>query len=323
MSGFLHAYLVAWLFVLGISLGALANRMVLSLTGGQWARPVEPAWQAASASLPMVALLFLPLALGVRLVWPWTEEPGAWLNVPFFLVRSVAYLALWCLLAWGHAGARDGAAARRWSAAGLIAYAVSVSLAAVDWIASLMPSWYSSGFGLLVGTGQMLSAAAFGVAATAARLDDDERTRRDFHDLGNLLLMYVLTWAYLAYTQFAIIWSENLPREIAWYVPRMQTGWAAVGVAVVVLHFAVPFAILLSRRAKRSPRFLARLAAGLVVMHGVQVAWLVLPSVRPGGFALAWSDPLAILAVLAAWGWCWRRAMRRAGHAPSKEWAHG
>jgi hypothetical protein len=284
------------------------------------------AWRAAAAAMPGVALLFIPLALGARWVWPWVDEPGAWLNLPFFLARSALYLAVWCGLSQAWLRARGTGAARRWSAAGLIVYAFTISLAAVDWIASLVPTWYSSGFGLLVATGQMLSGAAFGIAAAASKpaARTEEADHRSFHDLGNLLLMYVLTWAYLAYTQFAIIWSENLPREIAWYVPRMQTGWAWVGLALVALHFAAPFAILLSRRAKRTPRTLFIVASALLVMHGVHVAWLVLPSVRPQGFALAWSDPVAAAVVIAASAWLWRRASRRHGlQAPSAEWAHG
>jgi hypothetical protein len=325
MRDFLHACLVAWLFALGISLGAWANLMVLSLTGGRWAGPVLGAWRAAAAAMPGLALLFIPLALGARWVWPWVDEPGAWLNLPFFLVRSAIYLALWCGLSQAWLRAAGVAATRRWSAAGLIVYAFTISLAAIDWIASLVPAWYSSGFGLLVATGQMLSGAAFGVAIAARPLTEiGEADRRRFHDLGNLLLMYVLTWAYLAYTQFAIIWSENLPREIAWYVPRMQTGWAWVGLALVAFHFATPFAILLSRRAKRTPRTLFIVASALLVMHGVQVAWLVLPSVRSHGFVLAWSDPLAAALVIAASAWLWRRAFRRDGaRAQSAEWVHG
>jgi hypothetical protein len=321
MTALLHGWLFAWLFALGISLGSLANLMVLALTGGRWAQPAAPAWRAAASLLPLEAALFLPLALGVHAAWPWTDAPGKWLNVPFFIARSAGYLLAWSLLAWGFLRSSD---TRRRSAAGLIVYAVTVSLAATDWIASLMPQWYSSGFGLLVGTGQMLSGAAFGVAAAAwaSPPSRDAATLQRFHDLGNLLLMYVMTWAYLGYTQFVIIWSENLPREIAWYVPRLQTGWAALAIVIVALHFAVPFAVLLSRQAKRSPRFLGGVAVALLAVHAVQVYWLVMPSVRPQGFRVAWSDPVAFALLGAAWAWAWRRGMRKAS-GQAAEPAHG
>jgi hypothetical protein len=312
----LHSYLFAWLFVLGVSLGSLGNLMVQSLTSGRWVEPVRPAWIAAARLLPLVALLFIPIALGVRWIYPWTEAGGRWLDVPFFIARSIAYLVIWCVIAWGYLRAdrstqdpSEGGspAARAWSAGGLLVYGFTVSFAAFDWIASLTPSWYSSGFGLVVATGQMLSGAALGVAMSSRRKQD---VRQQYHDLGNLLLMYVLTWAYLAFTQFLIIWAENIPKEIHWYVRRLQTGWVSLAWIVVGLHFALPFLILLSRTAKRSPVFMGALAGSLLVVHMVQVYWMVIPSVRPDSFSIAWSDPLALVVVGGAWAFAWRRALR-------------
>ena len=298
----LHSYLFAWLFVLGISLGSMANLMVQSLTGGRWVEPVRPAWIAATRMLPWVALLFIPVLLGVKAIYPWTDAHGRWLNVPFWAARSVAYLVIWCVFARGFL---RGGNVRAWSAAGLIVYTFTVSLAAFDWIASLTPSWYSSGFGLVVGTGQMLSGAAFGVAVANRSFP-----RQRYHDLGNLLLMYVLTWAYLAFTQFLIIWAENIPKEIHWYVRRLETGWVAIAWIVVSLHFALPFLILLSRTAKRSPLFMGWLAGALLLVHMVQVYWMVIPSVRPDSLSIAWSDPVALILVAGVWTWLWRRALR-------------
>jgi hypothetical protein len=322
MSTLLHSYLVAWLFVLGLSLGALANLMIHALTGGRWAGPVRPAWIAAARLMPVVAFLFIPILLGSAYIYPWTAQPGRWLNTPFFIARSIAYLAIWVGLAWAYLRADrrtaalssgNGVAAQRVSAAGLVIYTFTVSLAAVDWIGSLTPEWRSSGFGLGVAVGQLLSGAAFGTAAAAiaSRERRDDATRALFHDLGNLLLMYVLMWAYLAYTQLLIIWSENLPREIQWYVPRLQTGWAALGVFLVAFHFFLPLLILLSRSAKRSPRWLGAIAASLLAAHLADVFWLVMPSVRPAGFAIAWTDAAAIAALGALWLGLWRRAMSR------------
>ena len=129
-----------------------------------------------------------------------------------------------------------------------------------------------------------------------------------FHDLGNLLLMYVLTWAYLAFMQFLIVWVGNLPREIAWYVPRLQTGWVALGVILVVFHFFAPLAILLFRSAKRSAPLLGSLAAALLAVHAIDVYWLVAPSVRPAGFHVAWLDPVMLVAAVALWWFAWRPA---------------
>jgi hypothetical protein len=187
-----------------------------------------------------------------------------------------------------------------------------MSLAAVDWIAALMPEWYSSGFGLVVGVGQMLGAMALAVAHAGLRAPRSEAASPVFHDLGNLLLMYVMTWAYLAFMQFLIVWAGNLPREIAWYVPRLQTGWVALGVILVVFHFFAPLAILLSRAAKRAPVFLGGLAAGLLAMQVIDVYWLVAPSVRTSGFHVAWLDAVALAGAGALWWLAWRPAHARA-----------
>ncbi|HSN20076.1 MAG TPA: hypothetical protein VLS49_05330 [Usitatibacter sp.] len=329
MSELLRSYLFAWIFLLGISLGSMANLMVHSLTGGRWGEPVRPAWLAATRLVPAIAILFLPILLGAKLVYPWVEAPGRYLNLPFWTGRSIAWLLAWVILSLAFLRADratvdpasgGSAGARRVAAIGLIVYALTVSLAAVDWIASLTPRWYSSTFGLVIGTGQMLAGAAFGVAAAAwfspwvagaARPARDEPTRLRFHDLGNILLMYVLTWAYLAYTQFLIVWSENLPHEIHWYVPRVQTGWAGLGIFLIAFHFFLPLLILLSRAAKRAPGFLGAIAAGLLVAHLGEAFWLVVPTFRPDGFAISWTDPLAIVVLGALWAWAWRRSVVR------------
>jgi len=341
MTALLQSYLFAWLFLLAISLGSMANLMVHALTGGRWGEPVRPAWIAATRLLPLVALLFIPILLGIGRLYPWVDSPGPYLNVPFFMARAIAYLAIWIVLAVAFLRADratvepasgGSAAARRIAAGGLVAYALTVSLAAVDWIASLTPHWYSSGFGLVIATGQMLAGAAFGVAVTSGsfgafarvpRPPADEPTRLRFHDLGNLLLMYVLTWAYLAYMQFLIIWSENLPHEIHWYVPRVQTGWAGLGIFLVAFHFFLPLLILLSRAAKRSPALLGAIALALLAAHLADAFWLVVPTFRGDGFAITWTDLVALAVLAAAWGWAWRRAMRSRAAAPRGEPLHG
>jgi hypothetical protein len=336
MSALLHGYLFMWLFLLGISLGALVNLMIHALTGGRWGEPIRPPLIAAARLIPVVAILFIPVLIGAVRIYPWAEEPGRYLNIPFFAVRSLAYLVIWIVLAIVFLGAdratvdpASGGAlrARRIAAGGLVVYALTMSLAAVDWIASLTPHWYSSGFGLVVCVGQMLAAMAFAVAFAAYRtrrpvgdpgpgwgaLPEEGRdaVRLRFNDLGNLLLMYVLTWAYLAYTQFLVIWSENLPHEIHWYVPRMQTGWAGLGFFLIAFHFFLPLAILLSRTAKRSPALLGAIAGALLVAHVADVYWLVIPSSRPEGFTLAWGDGAALVVLGALWTWLWRREMAR------------
>jgi hypothetical protein len=180
---------------------------------------------------------------------------------------------------------------------------------------SLMPQWYSTTFGLLAAIGQTLGALSFAIACTAwssriaegaertngasAPRTDDVASR--FHDLGNLLLTLVMTWAYLAFTQYLIIWAEDLPNEIAWYLPRVETSWRAVALFLVALHFAVPLLVLLSRRAKRAPRVLGLLAVLVLLAHLVDAWWLVAPAFRETGVTLTWTDPLAVVGLGGLW----------------------
>jgi hypothetical protein len=225
------------------------------------------------------------------------------------LVRAFVYFAVWTWFSRRLRGAPavsresvEGRALGRASIAGLILYALTMSLAAVDWIASLTPSWYSSTFGLLALVGQALSGFAFAlVMAGWSMPGTTEASRQHFHDLGNLLLVFVMTWAYLAYTQYLIIWAENLPQEISWYLPRINTDWTWVGAMLIAFHFALPLIALLFRAVKRSGQALAWLAAGLLAMHWVDAYWLVMPSVDTQGVAPHLADLAATLAVGGFW----------------------
>jgi hypothetical protein len=293
----MSSYLFAWFLFLGLALGGMANLMLHNLTGGTWGVAVRPAFVAMTRLVPLAALLAVPLLIGMRSLYPIAE--GGWFAPAFFVARALVYLALWTALSL----LVTRSAGQALSAVGLIAYTFTISLAAVDWIGALVPQWYSTGFGLVVGVGQMLGAMALAIAYAGLRSNSP---REVFHDLGNLLLMYVLTWAYLAFMQFLIVWVANLPREIAWYVPRLQTGWVALGILLVVFHFFAPLVILLFRSAKRSPLLLGSLAAAVLAMHAIDVYWLVAPSVRPTGFHIAWLDPLALAVLGALWWLTWR-----------------
>lgn len=294
----MSSYLFAWLLFLGLALGGMANLMLHNLTGGPWGAAVRPTFVAAARLVPLAALLGIPVLFAMRDLYPIGES--GWFSGPFFVARSLGYLVLWSAFGlWVRSS-------KGWSAVGLIVYVFTMSLAATDWIAALVPQWYSTGFGLVVAIGQMLGAMALAVAHVGLRARASDRAL--FIDLGNLLLMYVMTWAYLAFMQFLIVWVGNLPREIAWYVPRLQTGWVALGAILVVFHFFAPLAILLFRSAKRSPLLLGSLAATLLGVHVIDVYWLVAPSVRPLGFHIAAADVLALVAAAALWWFVWRPA---------------
>lgn len=345
-TAFVAAYLAAWWFCAGLVMGGLANVWVHNLTGGRWGEAIRAPVLELSRGMWLLALLFVPVLLGMHDLYAWTARSAtgpqrwagelvvqsagfksAWLTPWFFALRSLCYLAVWMLLA--HLSRRPALLrSARFSAGALIVYGVTVSLAAIDWIMSLMPLWYSSVFGLLAGTGQMLTGMALAVLL-AARDSQQGRQGRHvtplvFRDLGNLLLMYVMSWAYLAFTQFLIIWAENLPHEIVWYIVRMRGGWLLIAWLLAIFHFFVPLLILLFRNAKEAPRKLAGLAVGLLVFHLLDVWWLILPSLAVDWVQWLWTVPLATIAFGAvAWAlWRWPYPLQMQAK-PTGDASHG
>jgi hypothetical protein len=322
---FLYAWLMAVVFWTGVSLGCLALLMLHYLTGGVWGILIRRPLEAAARALPLMALFFVPLLLNLDRVYPWDQPNAAldevvrqkqvYLNAGFYVVRTIVCFAIWSGLAWWFARRSheqdeqyDLARAQRMqrvAAPGLIVYAVTVTFAVTDWVMSLEPHWYSTIFGFLFIGGQGLSGIAFAIIVAAWLRHDpalaDVAIIRPFHDLGKLLLTFVVLWAYLAFSQYLIIWAENLPLEIVWYVHRSGTGWQAVAVLLIVLHFAVPFLLLLSRRLKRRIGPLVAIAAGIVAMRVVDLFWLVMPELYEGRLQVHWLHPVALLAVGAAW----------------------
>jgi hypothetical protein len=296
-----YSYLTAWLCWTGITLGSLAILLLHNLTGGAWGVAARPALQASAATLPLVGLLFVPIALSADRIYPWALTSQAaldpllahkrpYLNVPAFQVRAAVYFAVWLalggLVAWQRRhvvepGSIEERRLKRFSGQGLALHGLAVTFAAIDWTMSLQPHWFSTIYGVIAFSAQGLAALAWATLVTAASSRDDQSpsVRLDaMHDLGKLLLGFLMFWAYVAFSQFLIIWYGNVPEEVAWYVRRTSGGWGAVALAIVVLHFAVPFLILLSRNVKRRASWLGGVAALLLVMHGVDTAWQIQPA---------------------------------------------
>jgi hypothetical protein len=323
---FFRSYLWSYLFIVGLTLGCLAWLMLQFLSGGAWGMVIRRPAEAATRLIPVVALLFLPIALGIPRLYPWSHpdivakdealrHKEIYLNVPFFLGRTVLYFAGWILLSWllNKASAeqdRDPNAEyeRRFSAIsapGLIFWAFSITFMAVDWVLSVNPHWFSTIFGLLVIAGQGLSGMAFLITLLVLlshrRPFSEILTPRHLHDLGKLTLAFVMIWAYFAFSQFLIIWSGNLPEEIPWYLNRLRGGWGYIAFALVIGHFALPFALLLSRDLKRNFKLLAAICAFILLMRLVDLYWLVAPDVRNGAFGISWLDLTLPVGLIGLW----------------------
>ncbi|HVF28042.1 MAG TPA: hypothetical protein VM943_07370 [Pyrinomonadaceae bacterium] len=303
LAQFFRSYLVGFMFVVGIAVGSLAILMLQHLTGGAWGLVIRRILEASTRTLPLLAVMFIPVALGIHSLYEWSHadvvaadsilrHKSPYLNIPFFLVRAAFYFAAWFALAYflnkwsldqDHTG--DPRVRRRLqtiSAPGLVLFGLTVTFAAVDWGMSLEPHWFSTIYGLLVMAAWGLTAMAFTITALVMLSKREPMSHvyapSHFHDLGKLLLAFVMIYAYFAFSQFLIIWSANLPEEISWYLRRLRGGWQLIGLAVVVLHFALPFALLLSRDLKRNARRLVLVALLVLVARGIDWVYLIAPA---------------------------------------------
>jgi hypothetical protein len=326
---FLQSYLMAYMLCLGVTLGCLALGMIHQLSGGAWGVVIRRPIGAAARVLPVMALLFLPIALGMTRLYVWTNadlvardealrHKHLYLNVPFFLIRAAIYFLVWngvsyLLNTWSLEQDRtaDPRFARRMqilSGGGLVAYGVTITFASFDWMMSLEPHWFSTIYGVLIMGGQGLSALAFLIIVLVwlSRRPPLDRivVPAHFHDLGNLMLAFVMLWAYFSFSQYLIIWSGNLPAEIAWYLHRLQTGWRAVGLTLILFHFAAPFVVLLSRQVKRQPQLLVKVAVGILIVRLVDLFWLIAPEFHQTGISVSWMDVVLPLTLGSIWLAC-------------------
>ncbi len=312
MTTFFHSYLVAFVFWVGISLGCLGLLMIQYLGGASWGLLIRRQLEAASHTLWLMFILFLPIAtVGLHSLYEWSHDASAiaaenvraliehkrpYLNQTFFLIRGVIYFIIWLGLAmllrkWSKqqdANDDQGAVqrAQNLSGPGFLIYGLAVTFAAVDWVMSLDVEWFSTIFGLLTLIGQGVASLAFLISIGVLLSTREPMSRvyqpKHFHDLGKLLLAAVMVWAYFSFSQLLIIWSGNLPEEIPWYLERFRGPWRWMGIALILLHFALPFLLLLSRGLKHRARQLMAVAWLLILMRFVDLLWLIVPELNHG-----------------------------------------
>ena len=304
LDTFLRGYLIAYMFWTGLSLGCLALLMVQYLTGGLWGLVIRRFLEAGAKGLPLMAVLFLPILVFRTHLYGWMLEPlkaNQWyLNTPNWIIRYVLYFVIWLLLLyaltnWSKRLDQPYDIYPRFQAlsgVGCVLFALTTSFAAVDWVMSLDPHWGSTIYGLIFLVGQGLSALCFSIImlTIATRYEPYAEIVKpmQFHDIGKLTLAFVMLFAYFSFSQWLIIWSGNLPDEISWYLQRIRGYWGIIILAIVLLHFALPFAMLLSRDLKRSGRRLLPLALLLMFMRMVDIYWYVIPNFKDVAIFSIW-----------------------------------
>ncbi|MBZ5613658.1 MAG: hypothetical protein LAO23_06585 [Acidobacteriia bacterium] len=324
-GSFYSAYLTGFIFWLGLSLGCMAILMLYHLVGGAWGTVIRRILESGMMTLPLMFVLFIPILLNLPKLYKWArpdqlasdtklaEIGQSYLNFNGILLRYIIYFAIWFGMAYflnRWSTEQDTIAGqstlrfRVMSSIGLVIYSLTISFAAIDWVMSLQARWISTIYGLLFIAGEALSAFCFVVVIESIlgkrKPMSEYLTDTEVHDHGKFMLAFVMVWAYFNFSQWLIIWAGNLPEEIPWYVRRMNGGWEAVGLFLVVFHFAVPFALLLSQRLKRKTRTLVRIASWLMVMRIVDIFWHVEPASHPA-FHLSWLHFMIVAGIGGLW----------------------
>lgn len=333
----LRSWLLGFIFWAGIGIGGVGILLLQYLTGGAWGVVIRRVAEAASRTIPILALMFVPLAIGIKHLYEWTHLPATehimeqrgWFMTPeSWILRSVIYFLLfggiaYLLNKWSAAQDRtdnyEAAAdylgrSTAFSGPMMVVYSLLVTFATVDWVMTLDPHFFSTIWGLLFVAGWALSSFCFAVVILAYLSDKAPLNRvlgkRHFHDIGKLMLALTMVWAYFNFSQFLIIWSGNIPEETGWFLARMKGPFGWVSWILVIFHFAVPFLILLQQDFKRQAKKLAALAIFMLVMRLVDMYFLIGPAPRinthgleQGAFILSWMDIVAPVAVGGIWLW--------------------
>ena len=323
---FFQSYLLGYIFWIGLALGSFALMSLHHLVGGGWGFAIQRLLEAATRTLPLLALLFLPLFFGMKELYIWArpevvaadsilQHKSSYLNVGYFWIRSAGYFLIWFVFIffmnkWSLAQDKSENPSftermQKISGPALLVYVLTVTFASIDWVMSLDPHWFSTIFGFIFVIGQVLLTMSF-VVVVIGRLSNvkplsDVLQKQHFHDLGNLMLAFVSLWVYVSLSQFLIIWSGNLPEEIPWYIRRLNGGWQWLALFVVIFHFVVPFMVLLSRRTKRNIQTLSKVAIAMIFMRLIELFWIIAPNFHLEGFSVHWLDIAAPIGIGGLW----------------------
>jgi hypothetical protein len=335
-----RSYLMAYTLWLDLPLGCLALSLIQFMTGGAWGLAIRRIVEAGARTMPLMALLFIPIFFGLPRIYLWArpevvaqdpllQHKSLYLNSAGYIIRAVVYFAAWSALAtylgrWSAEQDRSGdprllGKLQRLSIGGAVLLGLTASFAAIDWLMSLEPDWYSTVYGAIVAWGTVLTSMCFAIVAlvllagrgasgTLARVLSPQL----LNELGSLLLAFLILWSYMAYFQYLLIFAGNLNEEIPWFLRRTTGEWLPIALIVVFGTFATPFFLLLFRDLKRNPRTLAAIAAVLLITRPIDMFWLVKPAFVTEGWLLHWLDVAAAVGLGGIWlaAFTWRLAQR-------------
>ncbi len=325
-SQFFHSYLYAYLFWFGLSIGGMAAVMLHHMVGGGWGAIIRRFLENNALMIPVMGLLFIPILIGIPYLYEWSHHEAVetdpiiaakvpYLNVPFFIGRTVVYFLIWTGMAlllnrWSNQQDRTGDPAlmgkfRTLSAPGLVIYMLTMTFAAFDWGMSLEPHWFSSIYGVIFVVGQAISTLSFSIIMLS--IFHQYRPLAEFysvnrlHDIGKLIFAFVVLWTYITVSQLLIMYSGNIAEETPWYIVRSNGGWQYFAIFLGLFQFATPFFILLSRRTKRTLSRMVYVAVALLVVRHVDLFWLIQPAFYRDGVHVSPLDIVLPIALGGIW----------------------
>ncbi|HYL74229.1 MAG TPA: hypothetical protein VEU96_08480 [Bryobacteraceae bacterium] len=323
---FWQSYLFSYIFWAGLALGCLGIFFLHNVVGGNWGVAIRRFIESGVQTLPLIGLLAIPIFFAMQTLYTWTHadvrahdfavgHKAVYMNVPFFIGRTVLYFVIWLFsgfrilkMANEHDRTGDPGLFRRIkgrSAPALLVFVITTTYAFIDWIMSLEPDWYSTIYGWMFTVGEVLMTFSFMIALLVLFSKREPFASfikpAHYHDLGNLMLAFTMLWAYMSFAQLLIIWAENLPDEIPWYIRRFSGGWGYVAWAISIFHFCVPFFLLLMRFIKKNPNLIRWLAIWMIFIRILDVFWIVAPAFRQRGLEVYWTDVAALIGIGGIW----------------------
>jgi hypothetical protein len=333
---FFHSWLASAIYWLSISLGALFFVLLHYLVGAKWSVVLRRLAENLASPLIFLAICMAVILFGLKELFHWADPEivatdhllqgkAGYLNQTFFIIRMVGYFLIWIVL-WRflfsgslkqdtQPSAKLTKRMRIISAPGMFLFALTLTFASFDWMMSLDAHWYSTIFGVYIFSGSFLSAIAFlSIAVVALRSRGYFKgmvTGEHFHDLGKLMFAFVIFWGYMAFSQYFLIWYGNIPEETVWFLHRWEGSWKTVSLIIVFGHFVIPFFALFPQTPKKNPVFLVVVSVWLLIVHRIDIYWLVMPSLHHHGVHLSWMDGATIIGIGGIFLWCfWRRLVK-------------
>lgn len=333
---FYHAWLTAFSFWVSIALGALFFTMLHHLTGAKWSVVVRRISETIMMQLPWMFLAFIPIYLGMHDLYHWTHEEAVandlllqnkagYLNVGFFTARTILYFAVWSavsIMLYRTSLRQDSrpseaqlAKMRKVSAGGMLLFALTITFASFDWLMSMEPHWFSTIFGVYFFACSFLASISFLTGICLYLRNKNVLTSiitvEHFHDLGKLMFAFTVFWSYIAFSQYLLIWYGNIPEETYWYLMRWEGSWKYVSLVIIFGHFAIPFTLLLFQGVKRNMMMLKLMAAWLLLVHWLDMYWLVYPSYLEHGAEFGWIEPATMIGLGGIFLWSFWSRLRK------------